>query len=94
MILPSIKIDTSILIREVHLLIVLQTSAGGPRISFSGHFFQPLQFNDDGSVQDLDCAAGAEFDVPITLGDGTPDSGALTTATDSSPRFADVSLCL
>ncbi|KAI3399609.1 hypothetical protein diail_6248 [Diaporthe ilicicola] len=62
---------------------------GGPRISFSGHFFQPLQFNDDGSVRDLDCTPGAQFTVPLTLGDGNPDSGALTTAADLSPRFAD-----
>lgn len=64
---------------------------GGPRVSFSGHFFQPMRFNDDGSVQDLDCTAGAQFTVPLTLGAGEPDSGALTTATDMSPRFADYS---
>lgn len=62
---------------------------GGPRVSFSGHFFQPLQFNDDGSVKDLDCTPGAQFTVPLALGDGDPDSGALTTAADLSPRFAD-----
>lgn len=62
---------------------------GGPRVSFSGHFFQPLRFNDDGSVQDLDCTPGAQFTVPLALGGGDADSGALTTATDLSPRFAD-----
>lgn len=50
-----------------------------------------MVFNDDGSVQDLDCAAGAQYDVPLTLGDGEPDTGALTEATDGTPRFADVS---
>lgn len=69
------------------------TLAGGPRVSFSGHFFQPLQFDDDGSVQDLNCDAGFQSEVSLTLGDGISDSGALTTATDSSPRFADVSSC-
>lgn len=62
---------------------------GGPRVSFSGHFFQPMRFNDDGSVQDLDCTPGAQFTVPLTLGAGDADSGALTTAADLSPRFAD-----
>lgn len=65
------------------------TVPGGPRITFSGHFFQPLKFNDDGSVQDLDCTPGAQASVPYTLGDGTPDTGALTEAADSSPKFAD-----
>lgn len=70
--------------------VFLEIIAGGPRISFSGHFFQALQFNDDGSVKDLDCTPGASSSVPFTLGTGTSDAGALTTATDSSPRFADV----
>ncbi|KAF3760895.1 hypothetical protein M406DRAFT_73354 [Cryphonectria parasitica EP155] len=64
------------------------TTPGGPRISFSGHFFQPLRFNEDGSVQDLDCSADAHYTVPFTLGDGAVDTGALTEATDLSPRFA------
>ncbi|KAJ4395796.1 hypothetical protein N0V93_000010 [Gnomoniopsis smithogilvyi] len=65
------------------------TTPGGPRISFSGHFFQPLRFNADGSVQDLDCSAGVEDTASFLVGDGTPDVGALTTATDATPRFAD-----
>lgn len=64
---------------------------GGPRVSFSGHFFQPLRFNEDGSVQDLDCTPDAQFTVPLALGAGDSDSGPLTTAADLSPRFADYS---
>jgi hypothetical protein len=61
---------------------------GGPRVGFGGHIFQPLQFNPDGSAQDLNCAADAAFSVPFTLGTGTIASGMASTATDGSPAIA------
>ncbi|POS79447.1 glycosyl hydrolase family 43 protein [Diaporthe helianthi] len=82
---------TDPLTNETTFVLHATSVPGGPRISFSGHFFQPLRFNDDGSVQDLDCTPGAQFTVPLALGAGEPDSGALTSATDMSPRFADYS---
>lgn len=61
---------------------------GGPRVGFGGHIFQPLQFNADGSVQDLNCASDAAFSVPFTLGTGTGASGMASTSTDGSPAVA------
>ncbi|CAK4031328.1 Arabinanase levansucrase invertase [Lecanosticta acicola] len=43
---------------------------GGPRVGFGGHIFQPLRFRADGSVEELDCSAGARFDVQFTKGNG------------------------
>lgn len=63
---------------------------GGPRIGWGGHIFQPLRFNEDGSVQDLDCAADATFSVPHTKGTGVVASGIASTATDGSPAVAAV----
>ncbi|KAL1889757.1 hypothetical protein Sste5346_008745 [Sporothrix stenoceras] len=64
------------------------TVPGGVRVGFSGHIFQPLQFNDDGSVQDLDCSPKKQWQVPYTPGVGAVATGKLTEATDASPRFA------
>jgi len=64
--------------------------AGDSRISFNGHIFQPLKFNADGSVQDLNCEPDAKFEVPFLLGDGAPATGRATAATDGSPRLANV----
>ena len=64
--------------------------AGDSRISFNGHIFQPLKFNADGSVQDLNCEPDARFEVPFLLGDGAPATGRATAATDGSPRLANV----
>jgi len=61
---------------------------GGPRVGFSGHIFQPLQFNGDGSVQDLNCAADASYNVNVPQGSGTIEAGVATTATDASPALA------
>ena len=61
---------------------------GGPRVGFGGHIFQPLHFNSDGSVQDLNCANDATFSVPFTLGTGTTAVGNASTATDGSPAIA------
>jgi hypothetical protein len=63
---------------------------GGPRIGWGGHIFQPLQFNEDGSVQDLDCAADAAFSVSLAKGTGVVASGVASTATDGSPAVAEV----
>lgn len=63
---------------------------GGPRVGFTGHIFQPLQFNEDGSVQDLDCSKDAEFDVAFTRGLGDVASGDATEAGDKTPLDADV----
>jgi len=64
---------------------------GGPRTGFGGHIFQPLQFCEDGSVEDLDCSASASFPVSFQAGNGTVATGAATTAGDATPPFAVVS---
>ncbi|KAJ9615591.1 hypothetical protein H2200_001666 [Cladophialophora chaetospira] len=61
---------------------------GGPRTGFSGHIFQPLQFNADGSIQDLICGADAQFSVAFTPGTGASVMGSATTSTDASPANA------
>ncbi|EME79156.1 glycoside hydrolase family 43 protein [Pseudocercospora fijiensis CIRAD86] len=58
---------------------------GGPRTGFGGHIFQPLVFNADGSVQDLDCSDNAEFPVTFTKGTATIAS---SSAGDGSPAKA------
>ena len=70
--------------------LTIMNSAGGPRVSFSGHIFQPLQFNSDGSVKDLDCSTDAKFEVGFTRGIGAAANGKAVIASDGSPRFADV----
>ncbi|KAK4574517.1 hypothetical protein LTR86_001358 [Recurvomyces mirabilis] len=64
------------------------TVPGGPRVGFGGHIFQPLQFNRDGSVQDLDCSTNAAFNVDFTRGSGPVASGAAMTAAQSTPLDA------
>ena len=64
---------------------------GGPRTGFGGHIFQPLRFNNDGSVQDLDCSTQAKFSVNFERGQGAVASGAATVKADGTPRFAAVS---
>lgn len=64
------------------------TVPGGPRTGFSGHIFQPLMFNSDGSAQDLDCADNSLFTVPFTEGNGTAATGNATTAGDATPALA------
>ena len=58
---------------------------GGPRTGFSGHIFQPLHFNADGSVQDLNCNTDAEFSVAFTSGTGASATGLATESVDASP---------
>jgi hypothetical protein len=65
------------------------TVPGGPRTAWAGHIFQPLKFNADGSVQDLDCYDEASFTVPFTPSVGAPHAGRAANASDGSPRFAD-----
>lgn len=65
-------------------------TAGGPRVAFSGHVFQPLRFNDDGSVQDLNCSEAANFQVQLTLGQGAIAHGLASSATDGTPSQAEV----
>ncbi|EMD00452.1 hypothetical protein BAUCODRAFT_152944 [Baudoinia panamericana UAMH 10762] len=62
---------------------------GGPRVGFGGHIFQPLQFNGDGSVQDLNCAAKAQFTVDFQAGNGTVASGNATMAGQATPLSAE-----
>ena len=61
---------------------------GGPRTGFSGHIFQPLKFNADGSVQDLDCDNSANSSVSLLEGTGSVQAGNVTTAADASPAEA------
>lgn len=61
---------------------------GGPRVGFSGHIFQPLVFNDDDSVQDLDCAHTTEFPVTFAAGSTPATTGAALTAGDATPPLA------
>lgn len=62
---------------------------GGPRVGFGGHVFQPLDFDQDGSVKDLNCSNDAEWDVKFAPGTGTTSSGVAFTATNGSPAAAD-----
>lgn len=64
---------------------------GGPRTGFGGHIFQPLKFNGDGSVQDLDCSTSAQFPIKFQRGIEATPSGLATTAGDKSPLIAPVS---
>lgn len=64
---------------------------GGPRIGFGGHIFQPLQFNSDGSVNDLNCSPSAQFPVPFAPATKTVASGSATKAGDKTPLQAAVS---
>lgn len=64
------------------------TVPGGPRTAWAGHIFQPLEFNADGSLQNLDCSSDATFTVPFTPGTGAPHAGRAVIATDGTPRFA------
>ncbi|CAJ2500892.1 Uu.00g037450.m01.CDS01 [Anthostomella pinea] len=61
---------------------------GGPRVGFGGHIFQPLTFNSDGSVEDLDCAATAKFEVNFQEGTQEVATGAATMAGDKTPLDA------
>jgi Glycosyl hydrolases family 43 len=65
------------------------TVPGGRKAGFSGHIFQPLQFNSDNSVKDLDCSDRRAWKVPFLRGSGSIDSGLAATAADSSPIVAD-----
>lgn len=64
---------------------------GGPRTGWGGHIFQPLKFNADGSVEDLDCQADATFDIPFALGTGAVSQGVATSAGQATPADAVVS---
>jgi hypothetical protein len=61
---------------------------GDPRVGFSGHIYQPLEFNADGSVQDLDCSIDAEFTVALSKSNSTTATGNATEAVDASPALA------
>jgi hypothetical protein len=56
----------------------------GIRTAAHGHQFQALNFNADGSVQDLDCSSKKQFIVPIISGNVTSITGRAVSATDSS----------
>lgn len=64
---------------------------GGPRTGWGGHIFQPLVFNDDGSVKELDCGSDVTFDVPFTRGSGEVAQGKATSAEQATPPDAVVS---
>lgn len=65
------------------------TSGPNPlRIGWGGHIFQPLTFNSDGSVADLNCAADATFTVPYTPGSPPVTIGAALKAGDQTPANA------
>jgi len=61
---------------------------GGPRIGFTGHVFQPLNFNQDGSIQPLDCSPTKSWNVAFEKGTGSIDSGNASISTDQSPPLA------
>lgn len=62
---------------------------GGPNVGWGGHIFQPLQFNGDGSVKDLNCASEATFTVSFKKGTGAGTSAQKTSY--GSPADAAVS---
>lgn len=56
----------------------------GIRTGIHGHDFQPLSFNSDGSVQNIDCEAGRQKVVTLAPGNSTATAGRELTATDGS----------
>lgn len=68
----------------------------GTRTAAHGHQFQVLNFNPDGSVQELDCSSQKSVSIPITPGNVVNGTGLAVTATDSSgqPNVAYTPECL
>jgi len=64
------------------------TVPGGVRTGFSGHMFQPLIFNEDGTAADLQCSDTASFTVPFIKGNSSSKTGNVTSAGDVTPALA------
>ncbi|KAF2663808.1 Arabinanase/levansucrase/invertase [Microthyrium microscopicum] len=62
---------------------------GGPRVMWSGHIFQPLEFRADGSAKELDCAPKASFKISHQAGTKSVPTGKAMSAADGSPHIAD-----
>ncbi|RDW89646.1 hypothetical protein BP6252_01678 [Coleophoma cylindrospora] len=56
----------------------------GIRTGIHGHDFQPLSFNWDGSVQDIDCTVGTQKVISLAPGNSTATEGTVLAATDGS----------
>lgn len=56
----------------------------GTRTAAHGHQFQLLSFNEDGSIQDLDCSPSRSIGITFIPGSNVSSSGRATTATDGS----------
>jgi hypothetical protein len=57
---------------------------GDGTLKLHGKNIQPLQFNNDGSLKNLDCNADSEFTFTISKGAGEQNTGKSTTFTDRS----------
>ena len=68
----------------------------GTRTAAHGHQFQVLNFNPDGSIQELDCSTWKSVTLPIAEGNVVNDTGLAVTASDGSgqPNVAYTPECL
>lgn len=64
--------------------IVKTAPLAGTRTAAHSHQFQVLNFNSDGSIQDLDCSLQKSVTIQITPGSVSNSSGLAVAATDSS----------
>lgn len=60
----------------------------GTRTAAHGHQIQLLNFNVDGSLQNLDCTPTKSVEVTLIPGSNVPSAGLATNATDGSGAFA------
>jgi Glycosyl hydrolases family 43 len=73
----------------LHIADLVNTAPlSGTRNAAHGHQFQKLSFNDDGTINDLNCSPTQTFTVSLIQGSNTASRGLATTATDSSGEIA------
>lgn len=79
--LPSPLGPTSYL----HVADIIRTAPlAGTRTASHGHQVQKLEFNNDGTLQDLDCSPSKSFTVAFTPGTNVSSTGQAVSATDGS----------
>lgn len=69
---------------EQNFVVAADLWNGDGTLKLHGKNLQPLYFNEDGSVKDLNCDPSAEFNFTITQGAGAQNKGKSPTFTDGS----------
>lgn len=69
---------------EENFVVAADLWNGDGTLKYHGKNLQPLDFNDDGSLKDLNCDPSAEFNFSIPRGVGVENSGKSTAFTDRS----------